>query len=142
MIFRAALFFTYLSLKAALGIASAVNPSFKRLLMEKDLSFVVRSSASDVSRLFRLRRGRLGYSRHIEGFVNFSAVWNGWGEADTLRKKLRLNAVDLMNTGMMTFEGDLSSMDYLLVLLGEMVGSFRKKISARLERAELGKEPS
>ncbi len=97
---------------------------------------------SHAAGLFRLKGGNLSYSNKIDGFINFSAIWNGWGDADTLRKKMRLNPMDFMNTGMMTFEGDLSSMDYLLVLLGEMVGSFKKKRPTRLKRAELGKEPS
>ncbi len=142
MIFKAILLFTYLSLKAALGIAAAVNPSFKQRLMEKDLSFVMRSSTHHAAGLFKLKGGKLGYSRDTEGLVNFSAIWNGWGDADTLQKKLRLNPMEFMNTGMMTFEGDLSCMDYLLVLLGEMLGSFKKKQPTQVKRAELGKRPS
>jgi len=142
MIFRAILLCNYLLLKSALKITTFINPSFKKRLMERDLSFVVRSKTNPAAGLFKLKEGSLSYSNKVDGFINFSAIWNGWGSADTLKKKMRLNAMDLMNTGMMTFEGDLSSMDYLLVLLGEMIVSFKKKQPTRLKRAELGKEPS
>jgi hypothetical protein len=142
MIFKAALICTYLLLHSGLKITAVINPSFKKRLMERDLSFVARLSTNDVAGLFRLKGGNLSYSSNIAGLINFSVIWNGWGSADTLKKKLRLNTMDFMNTGIMTFEGDLSSMDYLLVLLGEMIGSFRKKKPARLKRAELGREPS
>lgn len=141
MFFKAILLCTYLLLKSALGITAVINPSFKKRLMEGDLSFAVRASKSDVTGLFRLEGGNLSYSSKTCGFVNFSAVWNGWGSADTLKKKMRLNAMDFMNRGMMTFEGDLSCMDYLLVLLGEMIGSFKKRKPTRVKRAELGGEP-
>jgi hypothetical protein len=142
MIFRAILVCTYLLLQTALKITTFIHPSFKKRLTERDLSFVVRSSRNGVAGVFRLKGGNLSYSNKIDGFINFSALWNGWGSADTLKKKLRLNIMDFMNTGMMTFEGDLSSMDYLLVLLGEMIGSFKRKPPTRLTRAELEKEPS
>lgn len=142
MILRAILLFTYLLLNSAFKVAAAIDPSFKRRLAERDLSFAVRSTASHASGLFRLEGGCLSYSNRESGFANFSAVWNGWGSADTLQKKLRLNAMDFMNKGLMTFEGDLSAMDYLLVLLGEMIGSFRKRKPTQVERAELGGEPS
>lgn len=142
MIFKAILLCTYLLLQSAFKITSFINPSFKQRLMESDLSFVMRSSTHHAAGLFKLKGGNLSYSNKIEGAVNFSAIWNGWGDADTLRKKMRLNAMDFMNTGMMTFEGDLSCMDYLLVLLGEMVGSFKKERPTRVKRAELGKGPS
>jgi len=142
MIFKAILLCTDLLLQSAFKLTAFINPSFKQRLMERDLSFVVRSSTNPAAGLFKLEGGNLSYSNKIDGFVNFSAIWNGWGNADTLKKKMRLNAMDFMNTGMMAFEGDLSSMDYLLVLLGEMIGSFRKRQPARIERAELGKEPS
>jgi hypothetical protein len=142
MIFRAILLIVYLLLQSALKITAFINPSFRRRLMERDLSFVVRSKTNPVAGLFKLKQGNLSYSSKIDGFINFSAIWNGWGSADTLRKKMRLNIMDFMNTGMMTFEGDLSSMDYLLVLLGEMIGSFKKKQPTRLKRAALEKEPS
>lgn len=142
MIFRAILFFTYLLLRLAFKLAAAIDPRFKRRLAERDLTFVVRSSMSPAAGLFRLEGGDLSYGSSADGFVNFSAIWNGWGNADTLQKKLRLNATDFMNQGMMTFEGDLSSMDYLLVLLGEMIASFRKRKPSRLERAEPGRKPS
>ena len=140
MIFQAILLCTYLSLKPALQITALINPAFKELLRERDLTFVMRSKTSDVAGLFRLKQGRLSYSTRIDGFVNFSTIWNGWGEADTLKKKMRLNMMDFMNRGMMTLEGDLSSMDYLLVLFGEMLGSFRKKQRTQINMAELGKE--
>ena len=142
MIFRAILLCTYLSLTSAFKVTSAINPSFKKRLMERDLSFAVRSSKNPAVGLFRLEKGILSCSGRTDGFINFSAIWNGWGSADTLKKKLRLNAMDFMNKGMMTFEGDLSSMDYLLVLLGEMIASFKREKPTRLKRAELGKEPS
>ena len=137
MVFRTILLFTYLLLRSAFKITAWIYPSFKRRLEERDLSFVVRSAASPAAGLFRLEGGDLSYTSMTCGFINFSAVWNGWGNADTLQKKLRLNAMDFMNKGMMTFEGDLSAMAYLLVLLGEMIGSFRKRKPGRLERAEL-----
>ena len=141
MIFRAILLCTYLLLRSAFKLAAFINPSFKQRLMESDLSFVMRSSTNHAAGLFKLKGGNLSYSNKIEGAANFSAIWNGWGDADTLQKKLRLNPMDFMNTGMMTFEGDLSCMDYLLVLLGEMVGSFKKKQPTQVKRAELGKGP-
>jgi hypothetical protein len=142
MIFRAILVCTYLLLQTALKITTFIHPSFKKRLTEGDLSFVVRSSRNDVAGVFRLKGGNLSYSNEIDGFINFSAIWNGWGSADTLKKKLRLNTMDFMNTGMMTFEGDLSSMDYLLALLGEMIGSLKRKQPTQLRRAGLEKEPS
>jgi hypothetical protein len=142
MIFKSILLCTYLLLKSALKMTSFMHPRFEKRLMERDLAFVVGSSIDGVAGLFRLEGGSLSYSGRIDGSVDFSAFWNGWGDADTLAKKLRLNPMDYMNTGIMTFEGDLSSMDYLLVLLGEMVGSFKKKRRARLERAELGRRAS
>lgn len=142
MIFRAILLFTYLSLRSAFKVAAAIDPSFKKRLAERDLTFVVRSTATSEGRTFRLKGGKLSYGSRNSGFVNFSAIWNGWGSADTLRKKMRLNAMDFMNKGMMTFEGDLSYMDYLLVLLSEMLGSFRKRKPTQVERAELEGEPS
>jgi hypothetical protein len=142
MIFKAILLCTYLLLQASLKITTFINPSFKRRLLERDLSFAVRSSTNPVAGLFKLKEGNLSYSNRIDGFINFSAIWNGWGSADTLKKKLRLNAMDFMNKGIMTLEGDLSCMDYLLVLIGEMIGSFKKDRPARLKRAELGGGPS
>jgi hypothetical protein len=142
MIFRAILLCTYLLLQSAFKITTFINPSFKKRLMERDLTFVVSSKTNPGAGLFKLKEGRLSYSSRIDGFINFSAIWNGWGNADTLKKKFRLNAMDFMNKGMMTFEGDLSSMDYLLVLLGEMIGSFKKKKPTRLKRAELEKKLS
>jgi hypothetical protein len=141
MVFNAILLCTYLLLKSALKITAFIHPSFKERLKERDLSFVVRSSTSPAAGLFRLKQGKLSYSNKIDRFANFSAIWNGWGDADTLKKKMRLNIMDFMNRGLMTFEGDLSSMDYLLILLGEMIGSFRKQ-RTRIKRAELGREPS
>jgi len=142
MIFRAILLFNYLLLRSALKVAAAIDPSFKKRLAERDLSFAVRSTVSPAAGMFRLEGGNMSYSSRTCGFINFSAVWNGWGSADTLQKKLRLNVMDFMNKGMMTFEGDLSAMDYLLVLLGEMIGSFRRRKPTLVERAELGGEPS
>jgi len=140
MIFRAILLFTYLLLNSAFKVTALIDPSFKRRLAERDLAFGVRSNVSPAAGVFRLEGGNLYYGSRIDGFINFSAIWNGWGSADTLRKKMRLNAMDFMNKGMMTFEGDLSSMDYLLVLLGEMIGSFKSKRPTRLKRSELGGE--
>lgn len=142
MIFKAVLLLTYLLLQSAFKITAFIDPSFKRRLMEKDFSFVVRASRNNVAGRFVLADGNLTCSCEVEGTADFSAIWNGWKDANTLAKRLRLHPMDFMNTGMMTFEGDLSCMDYLLVLLGEMIGSFRKKRPARLERAELGKGPS
>lgn len=142
MVFRAILLFTYLLLSSAFKVAALIDPSFKKRLAERDLSFVVRSTASPAAGMFRLKGGNLSYSNRTCGFINFSAIWNGWGSADTLKKKMRLNAMDFMNKGMMTFEGDLSSMDYLLVLFGEMIGSFKRERPTRVKRAELGRKPS
>ena len=142
MLFKAVLLCTYLSLRSAFKVTAFIDPSFKRRLEERDLSFAVRSATSPAAGLFRLEGGSLSYSNRSDGFINFSAIWNGWGSADTLKKKMRLNVMDFMNKGMMTFEGDLSCMDYLLVLLGEMIGSFRKKRPTRVKRAELGGEAS
>jgi hypothetical protein len=141
MIFKAILLYSYVLLQSAFKITTFIHPSFKKRLMERDLSFVVRSKTSHAAGLFKIKQGNLSYSNNIDGFINFSMVWNGWGSADTLKKKMRLNTMDFMNRGLMTFEGDLSSMDYLLILLGEMIGSFRKQ-RTRIKRAELGKEPS
>ncbi|MBC7229927.1 MAG: hypothetical protein H5T74_06000 [Actinobacteria bacterium] len=141
MLFKTVLRCTYLLLKAAFMAAALVNPDFRRRLAERDLSFAVRSGKGPAVGFFRLEGGRLTYGGEAGGLADFSATWNGWGDADTLGKKLRLNAMDFMNRGLMTFAGDLSAMDYLLVLLGEAAGSFRKKKPARLKRAELRKEP-
>jgi hypothetical protein len=135
MIFEAILFCSYLLLQSALKITAFIYPSFQKRLMERNLSFVVTSNISPVARLFRLKEGNLSFSKQIDGFINFSVFWNGWGSADTLSKKMRLHPVDLMNTGIITFGGDLSSMDYLLVLLGEMVGCFKKMQPTFLKRA-------
>lgn len=139
MIFKAILFCTYLSLKPALQISAFISPAFRELLQERDLTFVMRSKTSGVAGLFTLKQGKLYYSTKIDGYVNFSAIWNGWRDADTLKKKMRLNMMDFMNKGMLTLEGDLSSMNYLLVLFGEMLGRFRKKQRAQIKRVELGK---
>ncbi len=142
MIFRAALFITYLLLRWAFRLTALLDPSFRARLAEKDFSFAVRSSAGHAAGTFMLRGGGLSYREGVEGSADFSAAWNGWGDADTLQKKLRLHPTDFMNRGMMTFEGDLSCMDYLLVLLGEMIAGFRGRKPARLRRAELGGKPS
>jgi hypothetical protein len=140
MILEAALFCASMLLKTAFKITTLIRPSFKQRLMERDLSFVVRTKKGPAAGLFRLEQGKLSYSNHIDGFINFSVIWNGWGSADTLKKKMRLNLMDLLNTGIVRVEGDISSLDYLLVLLGGMINCFRKKQLTPLTRAELQKE--
>jgi len=142
MIFRAILIVSYLLLRSAFKIATLIDSSFKRRLMERDVAFVVESRTNDVVGLFRLEEGNLCFSNKVDGSVDFRVVWNGWGSADTLRKKIRLNIMDFLNKGMITLAGDLSCIDYFLVLLGKMIGCFRKKQPARLRRAGPGKEPS
>lgn len=142
MIFKAIILCSYLLLKSAFKMTTFINPSYKERLRERDLAFVVKSTTTPAVGLFRLEGGNLSYSNRIDLPANFSVVWNGWGNADTLKKKMRLNVMDFLNKGIITLEGDLSCVDYLLVLLGEMIGSFRKRQPTRLKRAELEKEPS
>jgi hypothetical protein len=142
MILKAILFCSYLLLRSALVITPYFHPSFKRRLMERDLSYAVKMKTSPAAGLFKLKGGKLFYKDGIEEFINFAVVWNGWGKADTLRKKLRLNLFDFFNTGMITVEGDISSMSYLLILLGEIIKCFRKDKPTVLKRAELKKEPA
>ena len=141
MILKAVLFCSYLLLKAVLDITTFLYPTFKGRLKERDLSFAVKMKTNPAAGLFRLKEGKLSFKDSIEGFINFTAVWNGWGNADTLRKKMHLNLFDYLNTGMITVEGDISSMDYLLVILGEMIKCFKESQPSALRRAELKKEP-
>jgi hypothetical protein len=137
MIFKLILFCCYLTLKAGLKIASLKNPSFKKRLKEKDLAILFTLKNGTVARLLKLNRGDLSYHRRNDEFINFTVVWNGWGSADTLRKKLHLNFFALLNTGMIHFKGDLSALSFLLVILGEMIKSFTKNQKTVLQRAEL-----
>ncbi len=142
MILKVILFCSYVLLQSAFKITSLIHPSFKKRLMERDLSFVVSSKTSPAAGQFKLKQGNLSYSNKIDGFVNFSMVWNGWGSVDTLRKIMRLNLIDFMSMGMLMIEGDMSSLDYLVALLGEMIGCYRKRKLTPLKRAQLKKEPS
>lgn len=128
MVFKAILLCVYLGLKAALGITAAIDPSFKRRLRERDLSFAVSSRKAKVAGLFELRGGKLTFHSRIDRPLNFSAEWTGWGQADTLSKKLHLNIMALLNTGMIGVAGDISALDYLLVLLGEMLGTYKRRL--------------
>lgn len=142
MILKAILFSSYLLLRSALVITTIFHPSFKKRLMERDLEFAVRMKAGTAAGLFKLKEGNLLYNNTMDEFINFTVVWNGWGRADTFRKRLQLNLFDLLNTGMVTVEGDISSLSYLLVVLGEMIKCFQKNQLTALKRAELKKEPA
>lgn len=135
--FKSIIFCCYLCLKACLKITSIKSPSFKKRLKEKNLSIVVRLRDGSAARLLKLHNGNFSYHKKIDEFINFTVVWNGWGQADTLRKKLQLNFFTLLNTGMIQIKGDLSSLSYLLVILGEMIKNFTKNQKTIIRRAEL-----
>jgi len=136
MIFKTILFCSYLMLKLGLKITSLKNPSFNERLHEKDLSFVVTTKKGDVARLFKIIKGELFYQKNIDESINFTVMWNGWENANTLRKKLQLNVPTLLSTRMIQLKGDLSCLIYLFTLLGEMIPSLKKNQKKALQRAE------
>ncbi len=139
IVFRAVLILIYSALRCAFGLASLVNPAFKRLLSERDVAFSVRAKNGPAG-MFRLSGGRVHYRSGVGEPVDFSVCWNGWGEADTWRKRLRLNMMEFLNTGMVTLEGDLSCINCFLMLLGEALRSMTRRRPAPVRRAEPGKE--
>lgn len=126
-------------LKSSLKISSLWNSSLKKRLNEKNISFVVTTKNGDVARLFKIKNGKLFYQKNIVEYINFTIIWNGWGNANTLRKKMRLNIPNLLNARMILLKGDLSCLIYLLNLLDEMMPSIKKKQKTALQRAEFKK---
>ncbi len=142
MVFRAVLAFCYVALRLLFGLAALVDHSFRRRLKEADLSFAVRSGDGSSAGLFRLQKGKLRYLPGCDGPADFAVTWNGWGDADTWGKRLRLHAAEYLNRGMMTLEGDLSCVIALFMLLGEALGSLGRKKAVPVRRRELKKEAS
>lgn len=164
MVFGMILYLCYAALRLLFALASLLDPSFRARLAEADLSFVVRSNISSSSGLFQLRGGKLRYRRgsggedsgispipscregkppclsSSTGPANFTVSWNGWGDADTWGKRLRLNMMAFLNTGMVSLEGDLSCLVTFFMLLGEALGCLARKKPVPVRRTELGKE--
>lgn len=164
MVFAIILLSCYAALRLLFALASLFDPTFRSLLTEADLAFVVRSNASPSSYLFQLRGGKLRYRPGAGGegkgaspfaaqrdrelprhpsfarTTDFTITWNGWGHVDTWGQRLRLHPVEFLSTGMVTLEGDLSRVVTLFMLLGEALGCFTRKKPAPVRRAEPGKE--
>lgn len=140
MVLGIVLSFGYAALRLLFGLATLVDPSLKRRLAEADLSFAVRSGDGLFAALFELREGRLRYRRRCEKPADFTVTWNGWGEADTWGKRLRLHPAEFLNRGMVTLEGDLSCVIAFFMLLGEALGSLGRRKPSPVRRADLSKE--
>lgn len=132
--------FSYVALRLLFGLATMVDPSFRRRLEEADLSFAVRSKAGPSAGLFRLQKGKLRYLPRCEGPADFTVTWNGWGDAYGWGKRLRLHTAEFLNRGMITLEGDLSCVIAFFMFLGEALGSLRRRNPAPVRRAELSEE--
>lgn len=164
MVFGMILYLCYVALRLLFALASLLDPSFRERLKEAELSFLVRSRTSSSSGLFQLRGGTIRYRRGTgaqdggisplrsrregkplcpstsTGPADFAVCWNGWGDADTWGKRLRLNMMAFLNTGMVSLEGDLSCLVTFFMLLGEALGCLARKKPVPVRRAEPGKE--